>query len=96
MVRIAITREKKEKKDMVKRDGKRNWLVFVVILLGLFGSLASAAGTDSASATTATQEKISIVPEPVTLLVLVAGLMLFSWKRTQKTRSRAAVTGTRD
>ena len=80
---------------MVNRDGKWNWLVFVVILLGLFGSLASAADTDSA-AVVATGEKISIIPEPVTLLVLVAGLVLFSWKRTQKTKSRAVVIGTRD
>jgi len=95
MARKAVAHEKKkEKKDMVNRDGKRNWLVFVVIVLGLFGSLASAAGTDSPPV--ATEEKISVIPEPVTLLVLIAGLMLFSWKRTQKTRSRSAVTGTRD
>ena len=78
---------------MYIRNRKWTWLVFAMILLDLMSSLASAAGTDSAAAT---EEKISVIPEPVTLLVLTAGLMLFSWKRTQKTRSRAAVTGTRD
>ena len=88
--------KQKAKKDMSRRTGKWNWLVFVVILLGLLSSLASAAGTDSANAAVATEEKISIVPEPVTLLVLVAGLMLFTWKRTNKSRSHSAVSGTRD
>ena len=61
---------------MLNRTGKWNWLVFVVILLGLLSSLAPATGTDSADAATATQEKISIIPEPATLGLLLIGLLL--------------------
>ena len=95
MARESVRHEQKEKKDMCSRTGKWNWVVLVVILLGLLSSLASAVGTDSADAAVATEEKISIIPEPITLLVLVVALMLFSWKRTHKSRSRSVATGTR-
>ena len=78
---------------MFNRVGKLNWLVLVVLVLSLLSSLASAAGADPA---VATEEKISIITEPVTLLVLIAGLMLFGWKRTHKSRSRSAAIGLRD
>ena len=81
---------------MFNRVGKLNWLVMVVLVLGLLSSLAAAAGADSPDAAVAAEEKISVIPEPVTILVLTAGLMLFSWKRTRKSRSRPAVTATRD
>ena len=78
---------------MVSRVGRFNWVVLVVLLLTLLSSFATAAESDPA---VATEQKISVIPEPVTLLVLIAGLMLFGWKRTHKSRSRAAVTAARD
>ena len=81
---------------MVNRVGKWSWLVFVVIFMGLLSSLASAADADLSAASVATEDKISVIPEPVTLLVLLAGLMLFSWKRTPKSRFRSAAPGSRD
>ena len=80
---------------MFNRAGKVNWLVLVVFLLGILSSLAWAAAEGSPDSA-ATEQKISIIPEPVTLLVLLAGLMLFSWKHSRKSRHRSVASGTRD
>ena len=84
----------REEKDIFNQASKWTWLVLALIFPGLLTSLVSAAGSDSADTAVATDRKVSIIPEPVTLLVLLAGLMLFGWKRNRKSRSHSAAPAT--
>ena len=95
MARVPFVFEEKEQKDMSIRISKLNWSVLMVLLLGLLSSLASATAADTANTVVAAEQKISIIPEPVTLLVLLASLTLFSWRRTRKGRSRPIATAKR-
>ena len=78
---------------MYNRSSTWSWVVLLVILVGVVGSL-SFAGADPADA--ATQEKISVIPEPVTVLVLLAGVVLFGWRRTRRRMPRAVADSVQD
>ena len=81
--------EYKEKKDMFNCAGKLNWLVVAVLLLVLImNSSTWAADGDSSDKPVVGEQKMSIIPEPATLVVILAGFLLFAWKRKYKDKSR--------
>lgn len=84
---------REQKRDMYNRSRTWSWVVLAVILVSTLGGL-SFAGADPADA--ATEEKINIIPEPVTVLVLLAGVMLFGWRRTRRRRPHAVAERTQD
>ena len=74
---------------MFNNAGKLNWLVLAVLLLVLIINNATwAADGDSGDNLVVGEEKMSIIPEPATLLVILAGFLLFAWKRKYKDKSR--------
>ena len=52
-------------------------------------AVAGAEASDSGDSLVVQENKISIIPESTTLIVLLAGLLLFTWKRKYKDKFRS-------
>ena len=71
---------------MLNLNTKLNWLVVAVLLAVILSSSASwaaavAEASDSDNGSTAHANKIGIIPEPTTLIILLSGLALFTYRR---------------
>ena len=79
---------------MLNLNTKLNWLVVAVLLVVILSRSVSWAAavtedSDSDNGTTAQANKISTIPEPTTLIVLLSGLVLFTCRRKYKGKNLA-------
>lgn len=71
---------------MLNHTSKLGWLVVAVLLVVILSSstswaVAVAEASDSDNDATAHANKIGVIPEPTTLIILLSGLALFTCRR---------------